>query len=273
MKQRVVIKLGGASLDNPATLYELAIAAHGFRKRNYDVVLVHGGGPAINAKLVERGIQWKFINGQRQTTPEMMDVIEEVLGKDVNSKIVGSLSEVGLPSEGLSGARDRILFCKQGDPELMQVGQVEMVDTSPIKKVLKAGGIPVIAPIGFGERNMKYNVNADWAAAKIAVALSAKKLIFLTDQNGILGESKKLVRTADPQMIDHMIESGVIAGGMRTKVLTMMSALQAGVSQVRVVNATQASQLFATYRIGTALVANLPRTIVQEKEVVLEAAV
>ncbi|MES3038869.1 MAG: acetylglutamate kinase, partial [Bdellovibrionota bacterium] len=257
MKQRIVIKLGGSSLQNTETLHQLSLAVQGHQKRGFDVVVVHGGGPAINAELTKRGIEWKFINGQRQTTPAMISVIEDVLGKDVNSMIVRNLADAQISAVGLSGANG-ILSCTQSSKELMQVGSVDYVDTTSIEEALASAKncVPVIAPIGFGENGMKFNVNADWAATKIAIALNAVKLIFLTDQNGILDQDKNLVKRANPKRIHSMIDTGVIHGGMCTKVLAMMAALESGVDQVRVVHASQAGQLFGNVKIGTVLTDN-----------------
>ncbi len=255
MKQRIVIKLGGSSLQNPATLQELAALVRGYQKRRYSVVIVHGGGPAINAELTKQKIEWKFIDGQRQTTPEMMKVIDQVLAKDVNRALVSALKEAKISAVGVSGAEAKILFCKQAKKELMQVGEVQSVDVAAIELMLAQFGakVPVVAPIGFGAKNEKYNVNADWAATQIAVALNAKKLIFLTDQNGILDQEKQLVPRANSQMIDKMIEDGVISGGMYTKVKAMMTALTAGIKQVRVLHASFASLALTADHIGTLL--------------------
>lgn len=253
MKQRIVIKLGGSSLQNPSTLKELAALVQGYQKKHYDVILVHGGGPAINQKLTERGIEWKFIDGQRQTTLEMIDVIEEVLAKDVNSMVVESLKDVGVKATGLSGAKDRILFCTQSNPELMQVGKVEFVDVTAIESSLLMNSVPVIAPIGIGEKNEKYNINADWAATQVAVALKAKKLIFLTDQEGILNQEKRLIQRITPEIITQMIEQGVISGGMCAKVNSMTTALKSGVQHVQVLHAKNASQLLNKDKTGTVL--------------------
>ena len=126
MKPIVVIKLGGSSLGNPETVEQLASLVKGYQKRRYRVVVVHGGGPAINAELTKRNITWQFINGQRQTTPEMMKVIDEVLTKQVNGQLVENLKLQGVTAVGLSGADAEILFCTQATIELMRVGQVEI---------------------------------------------------------------------------------------------------------------------------------------------------
>ncbi len=279
-KQRIVIKLGGSALDNPATLQELAVLVKGYQKRRYNVVIVHGGGPAINEELTARGISWKFVDGQRQTTPEMMNVIEEVLADKVNSQIVGFLRDSKIRATGLSGAKHNILSCVQLNAELMQVGKVEKVDTAAIEACFQTipGSVPVIAPIGTGKvpgsfsgthcitekvpadqaGARTFNVNADWAATQIAIALGAKKLIFLTDQTGILDGDKQLVKKVNARMIQKMIDDGVVSGGMCTKVRAMMVALIEGVKQVRVLNAANASQLLDALpndeRLGTLLV-------------------
>lgn len=255
MKQRIVIKLGGSALQNPETVLQLAELVRGYQKRRYQVVIVHGGGPAINAELTRRGITWQFINGQRQTTPEMMAVVNHVLAGVVNSELVKRLQATGTFALGLSGADDKILFCTQANPELMQVGLVETVDTAAIEKALanSIDRVPVIAPIGFGASEEKFNVNADWAATKIAMALTAKKLIFLTDQVGILDANKEIVKRANPKRINRMITEGTISGGMFTKVQAMMMALDAGVKQVRVLHASNAAQALNSELVGTIL--------------------
>ena len=251
----VVIKLGGSALDNENVLSELSTTVAGYRTRGYRVVLIHGGGPAINKELNLRGITWSFINGQRVTTPEMIDVIDTVLSQQVNDRVVDSLRANGLPAAKLSGAANAILLCRQANAELGLVGQVEDVSTEQIIEVLTRNEVPVIAPVGLGidDTSLKFNVNADWAATKIAVALKAEKLIFLTDQNGILDGEKKLVKSADPRALEGMIEQGVVSGGMCTKVLAMMSALRHGVAQVRVLNASASSGILSRAKVGTTL--------------------
>lgn len=245
MKKKIVIKLGGSTLQDSETLKKVATLVGGYRTQGFDVIIVHGGGPAINDELTLKDIKWQFINGQRQTTTLMMSVIEDVLASKVNSKVVASLREAGMMSVGLSGAQHKILFCKQTSKELMHVGTIEHVRTTAIDAALKFIGraVPVIAPIGIGVNGEKYNVNADWAAAHIATALGASKLIFLTDQAGILDENKKLVRKTNASRIDKMIDQGVIFGGMFTKVRAMTLALEGGVKQVRVLHASSAPDL------------------------------
>jgi len=253
MRQRVVLKLGGSSLQDPQTLQAVIGAVRGFLQFDYSVVVVHGGGPLINQALTAKGITWQFINGQRQTTPEMMSVIEEVLAHQVNQSLVNDLNGAGIPAVGISGAENNTLFCQQASRELGQVGKVIAVNTHWIERLLQASGtvVPVIAPIGIGAGGDKYNINADWAAAKLATALGAKKLIFLTDQKGILDPQGQVIESADLQFLDGLVTQKVVTGGMQTKVLTVMDALRNGVGQVRVMSGRDSLTGLWSDRVGT----------------------
>jgi acetylglutamate kinase len=235
---RVVLKLGGSSLQDPSALKEVIESIRGYLRYEYQVIVVHGGGPAINAELTKKNISWKFINGQRQTTTEMISVIEDVLVNQVNFDLVTQLKRANLNAVGLSGAKNNTLSCVQLNQELQFVGTVKKVNTESIESILaeKHSNIPVVAPIGIGADGEKYNINADWAAAKIAIALNAKKLIFLTDQNGILDKSGELISDASLSFLTGLIENKTVTGGMYTKVLTIQEALVHGVPQVRVLN-------------------------------------
>jgi acetylglutamate kinase len=252
-----VIKLGGASLQNLKTLESVASMVNLIKKSGKRVVIIHGGGPAINDELTKRGITWEFIQGQRHTTPEMMEVIEEVLASKLQKVILTELKNKNLEVKGLSGAKDKILFCTKSQKDLGLVGMIEHINTSAIINILESSPdvVPVIAPIGLGFSGERFNINADWAAAKIAVALKAEKLIFLTDQNGILDARGELIEAANEDLIQELIQSGVIYGGMFTKVSTMMSAVREGVSEVLVMNALEAHS-FGTQPLGTRLVDN-----------------
>lgn len=249
----VVIKLGGASLLDPATRGQVVKTVRGYRKYDYDVVLVHGGGPAINAELTKRNISWSFINGQRVTSVEMINVIESVLFGQINAELVADLNEGGVPAIGLSGAKNNLLHCRQASRELGQVGVVEEVNADFIKALLapEKNVVPVIAPIGIGEDGELFNINADWAAAKMASALKAKKLIFLTDQNGILDQNQKLIEHTDYVQLKQLIDNGTVSGGMYTKVQTVVDALNHGVSQVRILRGTQAYDGLWSDFVGT----------------------
>ncbi len=252
-KPLVVLKLGGSSLQDPTVLGEVTETIRSYRKYGYQVVLVHGGGPAINAELTRRGISWKFINGQRQTTPEMMKVIEDVLFGQMNQSLVDELNRAGIPALGFSGAEHNTLLCAQTSIELGQVGAVQSVNPLLIKQALsqKEEFVPVIAPIGVGRYGEKYNINADWAACKLACSLKADKLIFLTDQFGILNSEGLLISSISAEKLLQLVESQIVTGGMYTKVLTVLEALKSGVRQVRVMSGKQAIDGLWSDLVGT----------------------
>lgn len=257
----VLIKLGGAALQDSSLVTSICKDLMLIRAVGVSVVLVHGGGPSINDELTAKGIEWEFINGQRKTSPEMMDVIEMVLCGKVNSRIVRNLNQAGVKAIGLSGIDAATLLCKQADKKLGQVGVIEKVDPSFIHSILNTqtekgiGAIPVIAPVGVGKKGDAYNVNADWAAVRIAEALGIKKVLFLTDQNGILDPQLKLIPELDAGELENLIETGVVKGGMLAKVQTILHALRKGVTDIHVLNARRPhgliEELFTDRGIGT----------------------
>jgi acetylglutamate kinase len=250
---RIVIKLGGSSLQDPTTLRKVIETIRGYRKYDYSVIIVHGGGPSINEELTKRGITWQFINGQRQTTPEMISIIEEVLVGKINRHLVEDFNAARIPAVGFSGAECETLFCNQASAELGQVGNITKVNTLWIERLLAASGsvVPVVAPIGVGMNGEKYNINADWAASKLASALNAEKLIFLTDQPGIMNPEGQLIASASPQFLHQLVEKKIVTGGMHTKVLTVLEALKSGVPQVRVMSGKEAENALWSDHIGT----------------------
>lgn len=260
--QTILIKLGGAALEDPKVVESICEDLNLIQAVGVSIVLVHGGGKSINRELEGRGIQWEFIDGQRVTTPEMMDVIEMVLCGHVNRKVVRALNECGVRAIGLSGSDGATLLCKKSNTKLQQVGVIDRVDTSYISAILKARGekgessIPVIAPVGIGRKGEAYNINADWAASRIAAAMKIRKLLFLTDQEGILNTDGKLIPELDAGELESLIETGVVKGGMLAKVQTVLHALRNGVTDVHILNARRPhgliEELFTNRGIGTA---------------------
>jgi acetylglutamate kinase len=253
--QTILIKIGGAALEKPALVQSICEDLESIRSVGVRVVLVHGGGPLINQELKARGISWEFIDGQRVTTPEMMEVIEMVLCGLVNRRIVRALNGNGVKSIGMSGADASTLLCEQASTQLGQVGKINQVDTQMIHTILDSQAVPVIAPIGVGADGMAFNINADWAASRIAQALSIRKVIFLTDQDGILDHEKKLIQEIDAAELEQLIENQVVTGGMLAKTQTILSALKNGVNDVHVINAQRLhgliEELFTDSGVGT----------------------
>lgn len=278
--QTLLIKLGGAALQDASLVRSLCEDLSLIHSVGINLILVHGGGPSINKELEARGIKWEFVNGLRITTPEMMDVIEMVLCGQVNHRIVRALNQSGVRAIGLSGADASLLQCKQADPLLQQVGLIEKVDISSIQALMAHQNnymstssfssannsslasplsssplIPVIAPVGIGKKGEAYNINADWAASRIAEAMKIKKVFFLTDQDGILDAQMKLISELDAGQLESLIEQGVIKGGMLAKAQTIIYALRHGVKDVHIINAKRPhgliEELFTDTGVGT----------------------
>lgn len=259
--ETVLIKLGGAALQDRELIVSLCDDLALIRAVGVSLVIVHGGGPSINQELTTHGIDWTFVDGQRVTTPEMMDIVEMVLCGTVNRRIVRTLNHSGVRAIGMSGTDSGTLICTQSSEALGQVGAIDHVDASYINSILNSqnepgkGCIPVIAPVGAGRDGRAYNVNADWAASRIAQALEVRKVIYLTDQDGILDGEKKLISELDAGELEQLIESGVVQGGMLAKAKTMLDALRKGVADIHVLNARRphvlVEELFTEGGAGT----------------------
>ncbi|HDX9609481.1 TPA: acetylglutamate kinase [Bacillus toyonensis] len=234
MSDYIVVKCGGSMLDQLNHVFFDCIKK---LQKKYKVVIVHGGGPEIDAKLKECHIKVEKRDGLRVTPKEVMDVVQMVLCGSTNKKFVMNLQKHNLLAVGLSGCDGNLLQVQPVSEEIGYVGEVSYVETTLLKKIVDMNYIPVIAPIGING-NEVYNINADTAAAGIADALSAKELIFITDVDGILHEGK-LVKKTDEHEIVTFIEKGVITGGMIPKVQAALTSLKMGVKKVSIVNGTK----------------------------------
>ena len=259
--ETVLIKLGGAALQDSELVKSLCDDLALIRNVGVRVAIVHGGGPSINQELTTHGITWEFVGGQRITTPDMMDIVEMVLCGSVNRKIVRTLNHAGVKAVGISGSDAGTLQCSQADEKLGQVGQIEKVDATLIRTMLDTqndagfGYIPVIAPVGFGKKGEAFNVNADWAAIRIAEELGLKKIIYLTDQDGILDAEGKVASELDAGELEQFIEQGVVKGGMLAKANTMLHGLANGINDIHILNARRShcliEELFTSAGVGT----------------------
>ncbi len=205
------------------------------RRSGLDVVIVHGGGPDIGQLLKALNIPSEFVNGLRKTTKDVLDVVEMVLNGKVNQTLVSLLQANDIRAVGLSGVDDRLLQARPIDLDALgYVGEVVNVHTKLLHTLLRHGYVPVIAPIGVDERGQTYNINADTAASAIAQALSADKLVFVTDVAGIL-KNGEVVKEATVQTIEAMMADGTISGGMIPKVKAALHALDS-VEEVAIVS-------------------------------------
>jgi acetylglutamate kinase len=256
-----MIKLGGSALENMELVARLCADLSLVRSASVQVVIVHGGGPNINRQLEMNNIRWDFIDGLRVTTPQMMDIIEMVLCGKVNPNLVRTINATGVSAMGITGIDNCTLLCEPLRDELIRVGRIKHVNVELISDQLRKqqesgkGSIPVIAPIGVDEQGLAYNINADFAASHIACALEVDKLIYLTDQEGILDKDQNLITEINENGLRELVETGVVSGGMLAKVKAVIEALAGGVREVHILNGTRShsliQELYTDKGVGT----------------------
>lgn len=257
----VVIKYGGSALINPEIKDTLIKDIALMKLVGMHPVVVHGGGPDINAFLKRMDIKSEFINGLRVTDEETMQVVEMVLSGKLNKSIVTELEMQGVKSVGISGKDGGMLktskLMKDGI-DYGCVGEVEEVDTSLIASLIENEFIPVIAPIGKDESGHTYNINADYAAVSIAGALKAEKLVFLTDVEGVMRDihdPDSIMSVIKADKVQKYIDDGTISGGMIPKVECCLAGVNAGVRNVHILDGRQPHclllEIFTSKGIGT----------------------
>jgi acetylglutamate kinase len=238
----IVVKYGGHAMGEDVLAGEFGRDIALLKQVGINPVIVHGGGPQINAMLVRLAIKSSFIDGLRVTDAAMVEVVEMVLAGSVNKQVAGLINRAGALAVGISGKdggliRARKLHRTKKDPDshiesvldLGFVGEPAFIDTRVIHALTGAGLIPVIAPVGTGENGETYNINADTAVGAIAGALNANRLLMLTDVPGVLDKNKKLMPDLSLAQIQALIADGTISGGMIPKVETCMEAVTLGV--------------------------------------------
>ena len=228
----VVIKLGGHAMGSNDAMRSFARDVVLMRQVGLNPVVVHGGGPMINAMLDKLEIHSEFVNGKRVTDQATMDVVEMVLSGQVNNRLVQAICEEGGKAVGLSGKDASMIICEQANPELGFVGKPVAVDPEILRDLHAAHAIPVIAPLGMGRDGETFNLNGDTAAGAIAGALKADRLLLLTDVEGVKDKSGKVLTEIDPKIIPDLIADGTIAGGMIPKTETALAAMNDGVRAV-----------------------------------------
>jgi len=267
----VVVKYGGHAMVDEQLKVDFARDITLLKFIGLNPVVVHGGGPQINSVLSQMGINSTFVKGMRMTDEPTMDVVEMVLGGKVNKGIVAQINRQGGKAVGLSGkdgglirARKlKIVFQEENKPpEIIDpglVGEVTQVDPDIIHTLTNRGFIPIIAPVGVGPEGETFNINADLVAGKMAEALSAGRLILITDVDGLMDGQGRLVSTVDTAAARRMIGDGRISGGMIPKMECALAALQEGVEKVQIINGKRRHalllELFTDKGIGTEVVA------------------
>jgi acetylglutamate kinase len=254
---RAVIKYGGAAMVDPDLKRSFAQDVVLLQAAGLRPVIVHGGGPEITKMLERLGHKTEFVDGQRVTSADDMRVVEMVLSGKVNSEIVGLINTFGGRAIGLSGKDANLLTARKlAKKDLGFVGEIEAVNPDVLDMFFEKSYMPVISPVGLGVDGATYNINADVAAAEIAVAARAKKLIFLTDVPGILDENGQTLSELKAADLAARLQGGTtVKGGMQVKAQGILRALDGGVEAVHVVDGRQPHsvvvELFTQKGVGT----------------------
>ncbi|EEE38836.1 acetylglutamate kinase [Rhodobacteraceae bacterium KLH11] len=228
----VVIKLGGHAMGSDEAMESFARDVVLMRQVGVNPVVVHGGGPMINAMLAKLDIQSEFVNGKRITDKATVEVVEMVLSGLVNKRIVQAINSQGGSAVGLSGKDANLMICDQADASLGFVGSPSAMNPKVLQDLFSHDVIPVIAPLGAGREGETFNVNGDTAAGAIASALKADRLLLLTDVSGVKNAAGDVVTELKASQIREMTMDGTIAGGMIPKTETALDALHSGVRAV-----------------------------------------
>ncbi len=265
-----VIKYGGHAMSDERLKESFALDVIMLRSLGINTVIVHGGGPQINATLKRYGIVSEFVRGMRVTDDDTMTVVEMVLVGQVNKEVVGYLNQHGGRAVGLCGKDGTLLLSRKLLQEVTgEDGTVEQIDigyvgdvvkvNTDLIRVLKQGGyLPVIAPVGVGPEGESYNINADLVAGRVAAALNAEKLILLTDTPGVLDSKKTLIPNICVTEMHRLIEEESITGGMIPKVVCCADALKEGVKKAHIIDGRVEHavllEIFTDVGIGTEIV-------------------
>ncbi|MDR7379673.1 acetylglutamate kinase [Rhodoferax ferrireducens] len=242
----MVIKYGGNAMTEPALQKAFAEDVVLLKLVGINPVVVHGGGPQIEAALGRLGKKGQFIQGMRVTDEETMEVVEWVLAGQVQQDIVGLINQAGGKAVGLTGRDGAMIRAKKlrmadnTDPsvehDIGQVGDIESIDASVVKSLQDDAFIPVVSPIGFGENNESYNINADVVAGKLAIQLQAEKLLMLSNIPGVLNKAGELLTDLTAADIDGLFADGTLSGGMLPKIAGALDAAKSGVKAVHIID-------------------------------------
>ncbi len=261
----VVIKFGGNAMTDETLKHSFAANIVLMKQVGINPVVVHGGGPQIAQMLKKLGKESKFIQGMRVTDTETMDIVEMVLGGQVNKSIVSLINQHGGQAIGLTGKDGNLIEAKPLEMtsdedgttkiDIGHVGEVTKVNVSVVETLENGNFIPVIAPIGVDSDGASYNINADLVASKIAAELKAEKLLLLTNTPGILDKKGKLLTGLTQGDINNLIQNGTISGGMLPKIQCSLEAVNAGVQTVQIIDGRVENsvllELFTDQGVGT----------------------
>jgi acetylglutamate kinase len=257
---KALIKIGGSLLDSPESRQRLAAEIGQAVQHGLKAVVVHGGGKQMTRFLEERGVESRFVNGLRVTTPEVLDAVLKVFAGSVNRELVAAFIAKDVPAVGLTGMDGLLTEARQMSAELGFVGKPVRSDARLLNVLIENAYLPVVACVAGDRRGQFYNVNADQMAASVAAAVQVDKLFFLTDVGGVWGKDKMIYPTITIDKCKTLIEQAIAEGGMRAKLEAAMEALGSGVSEVVIAPGAVAGVidgLLAGSQIGTRLLAEI----------------
>lgn len=264
----VVIKYGGAAMEDPLLVENTLRDIVFLEAVGVNPVIVHGGGKAISAEMQKAGIKPEFIEGMRVTDKASIEIVEKILSTVINPSIVDRIMRLGGQAKGMSGKdvfeAEKMWIQKAGSTEKIDVGfvgEVVRVKAATILESVHAEIVPCISPVARGSQGEIYNINADIAAAQTAIAIEAKKLVFISDVNGILRDPKdptSIIPTITIPEINELKKSGIISGGMLPKVDSCIRALQSGVEKIHLVDGriphSLLLEMFTDSGVGTQII-------------------
>ncbi len=230
-KEKIVIKCGGKVLLDQSLLNNLIEDVVLLKKLGLTPILVHGGGLGIKKKLDEQNIESKFIMGLRITDKKMINIVESVM-TEFNKVIVSSLEKKSCKAKSITIKNNNIIYVEQENKELGYVGKPKRVDVKLLKDIIKDDFVPVIIPMGIDEKGTSYNINADTAAGAIARSIKSRRLMLLTDIDGVLDNNNKLISEINTMQAKELINNETIHGGMIPKIKTCIDAINNGVRAV-----------------------------------------
>ncbi len=260
--QIIVIKYGGAAMIEEALKTSFAQDIVLLQSLGMQPVVVHGGGPEVSKVIQSLGQEVTFVDGLRVTTAENLKVAEMVLSGNLNKEIIAHLQTFGGKAVGLSGKDGNLIQADKkkhaSGIDLGYVGTIRQINPELLHLLMREQFIPVVSPIGMGSNGETYNINADTVAAAIAVSLEARKVIFMTDVNGVLSDGKELISYLDTATAENLIANKVISGGMVPKIQAALDCVKANVRSAHIINGTDPhsviAELFTDQGIGTQIV-------------------
>ena len=234
-KEKIVIKCGGRVLLDPLLFNNFIEDIATLKKLGLTPIVVHGGGPRIKNELDKLNIETKFIMGLRVTDQRVIKIVEDVM-IEFNKEIVGALQKKICKAKPITIKENNIIYVQQKNKELGYVGYPTRVDTKIINNFIKEGFIPIVAPMGLDEKGQAYNINADIAAGALSKSLKSRRLLLMTDVEGVYDKNKKSISEIKPSDAEKLIHDGTIQEGMIPKIRTCISAVENGVKGVVIID-------------------------------------